>query len=97
MGIKILRLVTGEDIIGEVAVDDSGGYVVSKPSLIGMVNDASGNPSMALQRYLPHSEEGDKVKIRIDSTHVIFSFAPLVEIVDHYKKAFAESTISRVK
>jgi hypothetical protein len=91
MGIKILRLVTGEDVIGEVSVDDADGYVVNKPALIGMVNDPSGNPSMALQRYLPHSEEGDDVAIRIGSSHVIFSFAPLAEIVEHYGKAFSGS------
>jgi len=89
MSIQILRLTTGEELIGEVSVDDDGGYVIECPSMIGMMQSDTGEPNMAIQQYLPHSEDGAEVKIRISSSHVVFSFTPLDEIVNHYKAARA--------
>lgn len=97
MAIQIIRLSTGEELIGEVTVDESGGYVISKPALLGMIEGEEGVPNMVLQKYLPHSEEGESVTIRIDSRHVMFSFSPLSEILNHYNSILGSGIITPPK
>ena len=85
MSIKVIRLVTNEEIIGEI-FETSTSYEVSKPALLGFLSDDDGKPNMILQKYLPHSEEGDDAKIIISRDHVLFSFNPLDEILNHYNQ-----------
>ena len=97
MAIQILRLTTGEELIGEVSVDDSSGYVISKPAVVGMMQTEEGTPNMVMQKFLPHSEQGEDVTIRIDSSHVMFTFEPLTEILNHYNTMLGSGLITPPK
>ena len=85
MAIKVIRLVTNEEIIGEVE-EGQDEYEISKPAVLGFISDDVGKPNMVLQKYLPHSEEGDDATIVVSRNHVLFSFNPLDEIVEHYNQ-----------
>jgi len=95
--IQVLRLTTGEEIIGEVSVDDDSGYVIKKPALLGMMQSEEGTPNMVLQKYLPHSEQGEDITLRINSSHVMFSFEPLGEILNHYNSILGSGIITPPK
>jgi hypothetical protein len=94
MAIQIIRLSTGEELIGEVSVDESGGYVISKPAILGMIEGEEGVPNMVLQKYLPHSEQGEDISIRINSDHVMFTFSPLSEILNHYNSSLGSGIVT---
>lgn len=66
--VKVLKLVSGEDIVGKVATIDEHSMKVEGAARIVMVQDNTGQPRLALIPFIPASEISDYV---IKSIHVI--------------------------
>lgn len=92
MNIKIVRLITGEELLCEVLPKPPLGGLLTKtvvrnPVRIVVVpskNDPS-NPSIALG---PWGEFAEKKEFEFKSEHVIVEYEPLVDFKNQYQKMF---------
>ena len=89
--IKILKLISGEEIIGTVK-EELDGLVVEKPCYIQLVPSRTNpeEPSLALVPYAAYTEEH---KITLDKSSVVWSEKPLKELYNRYSSIFGKGLV----
>ena len=82
--IKMVKLISGEEILGNIVPDGSGGVNVQKPMVLGMMPSPNpgGQPQLGLGEYLPLSDE---TGVRFKNEHVLFIYTPKQQIVNAYR------------
>ena len=88
--IKILKLLTGEEIIGDVEVGEL--TVISKPCLLQLVPSRSNpeQPMMALVPYAPYSKNH---KIKVSREFVVWVEDPVEELYNQYNSIFGTGIV----
>jgi len=84
-----MRLVTGEDIIGDVTTDGTG-ESISKPAIIGVQQGPGGRPQLGLGDFLPFAKTK---KIRIGSDKIVYFYEPMPEVFNAYNKTFGNGLV----
>jgi hypothetical protein len=88
--ITILKLLTGEEIIGDVDFKD-GKVKISKPCILQIVSTKNDDqPMMALVPYAPYTED-HCITVEIES--VIWHEKPIKEIYNQYNKIFGTGIV----
>lgn len=84
MTIQILKLITGEELIGEVT--SHGDYTIKQPCALQMVVSRTDNtPSMSLIPYAFYVEEHT---ITVSRETVIWVAKPVTEVYNQYNRIF---------
>ncbi len=84
MTIQIIKLTTGEELIGDV--ESKGDYVIKQPCAVQMMmSRADASPSMSL---IPYAFYVDKHTVTIPKQHVIWIGTPIDEMYNQYNKIF---------
>jgi hypothetical protein len=85
--LKILRLTTGEEIIGEVLDHNVTKTIVKNPVRIIVVPSKAdpNNPSVAFAPFLQWSDDKE---LTLNSNHVIVLASPITEFVNQYNGMF---------
>ena len=81
MGITLLKLITGEDIIGDIVNVNDATISIMKP-LKAVVNTERGIPSINLIRYALLGDMDDLVDF--NSEHVLSMTKPMQKALDYY-------------
>jgi len=82
--VKILRMVTGEDVIAKISKDSVGNYTLEKSFVIIPRQSAPGQPiQLMMSPYVPYSDE-DNIKIAADK--VVTSVKPKSDILKSYQQ-----------
>ena len=81
MGITLLKLITGEDIIGDIVNVNDATISIMKP-LKAVVNTERGIPSINLIRYVLLGDMDDLVDF--NSEHVLSMTKPMQKALDYY-------------
>lgn len=82
--IKVLQLVTAQEIIGEVDLDQHG-YTVKDPATIHLVPQGQGSSfGIGLIPFMPYIEGS----IKISKDKVVIEAEPSVEMRNNYSKMF---------
>jgi hypothetical protein len=89
MSIKIIKLVTGEELIGELVtsqhnLDGSVDYELKDVAIVQMVPTQTGL-GLSLFPFAPYTE--DKTHI-FKGRHVIIAMDPGVDLINNYNKMF---------
>jgi hypothetical protein len=89
--IRILKLVTGEEIIGDSS-EAHGEITVKKPCYIQLVPSRADpeQPAMALMPYAAYTKDH---KVVIDISSVIWSEEPIVELYNQYNSLFGSGIV----
>lgn len=89
--IKILKLVTGEEIIGDVKHNVET-FVVDKPCFIQIVPSRTNpeQPAMALVPYAPYTKNH---RVEIHEKAVIWVEEPLKELYNQYNTIFGSGIV----
>lgn len=85
MTVKIVKLVTGEEIIGEEIQSDSEGIVVKNPAVILMRQTPDGKFSIALAPYMAYAEFG---RVFLYKNAVAADCEPDVQMVNEYNRIY---------
>ena len=97
MTVKVLKLVTGEDVLGDVEVGES--YVVTDPVGITIVRQPNGQPGVGFTPFPLHrigdpSEPPKKgYTIDIPKASVVYSYVPAQDFLDNYDQIFGAGII----
>ncbi len=94
MAIKILRLISGEEVLGEVDHDkENETYTINDPVVLRWMpsKDNPEKPTLNILSLVPHSED-DVVTIK--AQHVLWGIVPLEELVNEYNTVYGSGIIT---
>ena len=94
--IKILRLSTGEEILGEVTEENSSSLKIKNPVRVVVVPSKAdpNNPSVAFAPFIQWSD--DKV-LTLNANHVITTATPITEFINQYNGMFGGLVVPQTK
>lgn len=90
MEVKILRLITGEEIIAEIIgqdCPDPNSYAIKNPMIIGLTDEGLGTAPLSM---LAVTKE-----LNISKAHVLFAVPPEEEILNAYKTKFGGIVLAK--
>lgn len=89
--IKILKLVTGEELIATVKETD-GGLLLDKPCILQMVPSRADpqQPQMALIPYAAYTEDHS---VTVSNGNIIWSETPVKELYNQYNSVFGNGLV----
>lgn len=103
--VLVLRLVTGEEILGEVTSTDDDFYIIKNPVMLivsmpqTVVQGANPQPSVGFMPWMfsmyTNLAKDNKDGIPVPKRHVMFTPTVGAEIENEYKKLFAKVLIPK--
>jgi hypothetical protein len=85
--IKILKLVTGEEILGEIMPSGDAVCIIKNPvRIIVMPNKM--DPKTPNVGFAPWAEFSDQKSFTIDKSHVLCIIDPIKEFINQYNSMF---------
>ena len=88
--IKLLRLTTGEEIVGEVQESASGTHAIKNPCAIGLIPTQTGQVTLNMQPWLLFS---DTKSVTIKDSHVLFTTGVDIKILNKYNEIFGSGIV----
>ena len=89
--IKILKLITGEEIIGDVTRTDNF-FTIKKPCALQFVPSRT-NPEQPAMGLFPYAAFVANQTINVKVEHVIFEEEPLKELYNQYNSVFGNGLV----
>ena len=91
MAVKLMRLKSSEDIIGDIVSENSEYITVSNPAMLMPVGDPrGGNVQMGLAPWLPFS---DQKNIDIPRDWILITAEAIQDIVNNYNQIFGSGIV----
>ena len=89
--IKLLRLKSGEDIVGDIVGENSEFLIVKNPAMLMPVGDGrGGSVQIGLTPWMPFSEEKD---FEIPRDWILITTEAAQDIVNNYNQAFGSGIV----
>jgi len=86
--IKLIRLVTGEVLVGEFhETGQKNSFVLSKPLLLGLAPGTNGQLTVNMMPYMPFSKDES---YSFDMQHVMHVFDPNKQLADEFVRLTAK-------
>lgn len=92
MDIRILKLITGEEVLGEI-VSDSAVIRVKNPVGIAVVRDKSGMPNVGFAPFPLHAESKSGLTVDFERQNVVYSYVPAEDFIRNYDQIFGSGII----
>jgi hypothetical protein len=88
-GVKIIKLITGEELIGDIS--QSGDNVsVRGPATVHLVPGERGTMSVAMVPFAPYAEES---AFMFNLQHIMTVYTPGVELLNQYSQRFGSGIV----
>ena len=93
MDIKAIKLVTGEDILGEYVSAEVGRFRLKNPVGIAVVRGPDGKPSVGFSPFPLHGTQEKNAEFDFDGNHVVYSYEPAEDYCKNYEEVFGSGII----
>jgi hypothetical protein len=93
MKVLALRLVTGEDVLGELESESETEFVIENPVGITVVRGKDGTPNVGFSPFPLHSEQKSGSTIALAKKHVVYSYTPAEDFVTNYNQIFGSGIV----
>ena len=93
MEIIALKLITGEDVLGELESETELVVVLSNPVGISIVRGKDGKPNIGFSPFPIHAEQKKDATIVIHNKHVVYSYVPAQDFIENYKQIFGSGIV----
>jgi len=93
MEIKILKLITGEEVLGEVEIESETEVVLVNPVGVAIVRGKDGQPNVGFAPFPMHAEPKTGSTIAFAKRNVLYSYVPAKEFVDNYNQIFGSGIV----
>ena len=91
MNIKLIRLQTGEDLIGDILTNENNQVVIENPCMVYVrPNSTNTGASVGLTRWLPYAEAKT---FTLDTKWVVIMTDPATDLKNEYNKAFGSGIV----
>jgi hypothetical protein len=88
--LRIFRLTTGEEVVGEIEEETDSHIKVKNPCNLGITVTQTGKPSLSMQPLLLFSEQ--KV-VTFKKEHVMYDTSVAIEIQNKYNEAYGSGIV----
>lgn len=88
--VKIIRLLSGEEIVGEISAETVHEIHISKPAMIQLVPSQSGGIGVTL---FPFGAYAAKDVFEFKRQHIVTTFEPSKELYNNYNKLFGSGLV----
>lgn len=99
MNIVALKLITGEDVMGEdvdtMKID--GCVTLKNPVGIAVVRGPDGQPNIGFTPFPMHAEQKSGTEISIPNAHVVYEYEPAEDFKMNYNQIFGTGIITPQK
>lgn len=89
--IKILKLLSGEELIADVT-NTGNSVILDKPCALQLVPSRS-NPEQPSMALIPYAAYTDNHQITVKADHVIWTEEPLKELYNQYNSIFGNGIV----
>ena len=86
--ILIFKLITGEEVLGEVESSSETEYVILNPVGVAVVRGQDGRPNVGFAPFPAYAEESKNKSIDFRLEHVIYSYTPAEDFCKNYEQIF---------
>lgn len=93
MNVLALKLITGEDVLGELESESETDFVLSNPVGIAVVRGKDGMPNVGFSPFPLHSEQKSGSTIALAKKHVVYYYTPAEDFVTNYKQIFGSGIV----
>jgi hypothetical protein len=90
MDIRIVRLLNGEDLLGEVVVNEVVGELMIKNPVRIVVMPNKIDPKTPNVGFAPWAEFSEQKEFKLDMSHVVAIMRPIKEFVAQYNNMFSK-------
>jgi hypothetical protein len=92
MTILVLKLTSGEDVLGEASVYQAQ-WRIKNPVGIAVVRGKDGQPNVGLSPFPLHAPQKKDATIDIPLASVVYSYEPAQEFIDNYNQIFGSGIV----
>jgi hypothetical protein len=92
MTIKVLKLITGEDVLGDAEIA-LGEWYIKNPVAIQIVRGKDGAPNVGLAPFPLHAPQERDAKFAIPLTSVVYSYVPTEDFINNYNQIFGSGIV----
>lgn len=93
MKILALKLITNEEVLGEIECESETEFVLVNPVGIAVVRGQDGMPNVGFAPFPIHSEQKKGSTIALAKKHVIYSYVPAEDFINNYNQIFGTGII----
>ena len=93
MDIIALKLITGEDVLGEIESQSESEFVIVNPVGIAIVRDKQGNPSVGFAPFPIHAEQKTDATVVLAKKHVVYYYTPAEDFISNYNQIFGSGIV----
>ena len=94
MNVIALKLITGEDVIGEYVVETEQILTLKNTVGISVVRDkTTGQPNVGFSPFPLHSEAKTDPEISFKHEHIVYHYTPATEYCQNYESIFGAGLI----
>jgi hypothetical protein len=93
MNILAAKLITGEDILGEVEGESETEIVFTNPVGIAVMRGKDGTPNVGFAPFPIHSEQKTGATIAIRKKNIVYSYVPAEDFVRNYEQIFGSGIV----
>jgi hypothetical protein len=96
MNIQGIKLVTGEELIADVSLNNQGQLQLKNPVQLHMVPPkvAGGSPQMGFIPFPRFSQQKQGEVVVVEPLHVVYNYTPATDISDNYNQMFGSGIIT---
>ena len=93
MKIYAMKLVTGEEVIGEIITEGENEFVIKNPLGISIVRGKDGSPNVGFSPFPIHAEQKSDTTIALKREHIVYYYIPAEDFVKNYDQIFGVGII----
>jgi hypothetical protein len=93
MVIIVLKLITGEEVLGEVQSQTETEWVLENPVGIAVVRGKDGQPNVGFAPFPIHAPQKPGSIVALAKKHVIYSYVPAEDFITNYNQIFGSGIV----
>lgn len=97
MDIKVLKLVTGEEVLGELIDENQSSIILNNVVGIAVVRGKDGQPNIGFTPFPLHAEPESNIHRTFNKEHVVYSYEPAEDFKSNYNQLFGTGLITPPK
>jgi len=93
MNIIAMKLITGEDVLGEVQTESETEFVIENPVGIAVVRGPTGQPNVGFAPFPLHAPQEKGSTITLAKKNVVYYYVPAEDFITNYKQVFGAGIV----
>lgn len=91
--LKVIKLITGEEILGKIEEADDH-VIVTNPIMIALMPGNDGEPKVGFAPWPIHSEPTEKdIPRKVNKNHIVYEYVPAQGYINNYNQIFGAGIV----